>query len=86
MPVDKLDVYRAIREIAKEIRPLADEMSDDQFAQKSFTDDLGFDSLDLINLLFRVEERFELKIEEDAVDSEQLTMVGNLCEYVAAHA
>jgi acyl carrier protein len=46
----------------------------------SFSDNLGADSLDVVELIMTVEKEFKLKINEDAI--EKLTTVGALIDYV----
>lgn len=45
-----------------------------------FSDDLGADSLDLVELIMALEEAFNLEISE--VDAEQITTVGDAVEYI----
>jgi acyl carrier protein len=45
-----------------------------------FIDDLGADSLDMVELVMAMEEEFKLKIEEE--DSQKLVTVGNVIQYV----
>ena len=45
--------------------------------------DERMDSLDLINLLFRLEETYGIKVPESDIDDQNLTVVGNLAEYIA---
>ena len=47
-------------------------------------EDLGFDSLDFINILFRVEEVYEITIPEPDIDEKGLFEVGKLADYVCA--
>lgn len=43
-----------------------------------FVEDLGMDSLDALELMMKVEEKFNIKID----DSEKITTVGELVTYV----
>ncbi len=43
-------------------------------------DELGVDSLDMLELLFKIEDRFQLKIRDDMPRS--LVTVGDLADYV----
>jgi len=63
-------------------RPVPD--GEDAFHEADLLKDLGCDSLDLINLLFQVEEEFSVGVPEPDIDAEELTKVGNLVAYVAA--
>lgn len=46
----------------------------------SFTDDLGADSLDTVELIMALEEKFDLEIPNE--EAEKLTTVGKAIEYV----
>ena len=50
----------------------------------SFIEQLGADSLDLIDLVMRVEEEFELRIPDE--DYVHFASVKQAVEYIAAHA
>ena len=53
---------------------------DDIEAESSFTDDLGADSLDLVELVMAMEEEFGVEIPED--DSEKLQTFGDVVAYL----
>jgi acyl carrier protein len=48
-----------------------------------FIDDLGADSLDLVELVMRFEEEFGIEIPDE--DSEKIQSVGDAYNYVEAH-
>ncbi len=50
----------------------------------SFQDDLNADSLDLVELIMEMEDRFKVKIPDE--DAEGITTVGSAVDYVLAHA
>jgi len=50
----------------------------------SFTDDLGADSLDQVELVMALEEAFNLEISDD--DVEKILTVQNATDYVEKHA
>ncbi len=50
----------------------------------SFVDDLGADSLDVVELVMALEEEFGLEISDE--DAEKLTTVGQASKYIAEHA
>lgn len=50
----------------------------------SFQDDLNADSLDLVELIMEMEDRFKIKIPDE--DAEKITTVGEAVDYVVAHA
>jgi acyl carrier protein len=49
-----------------------------------FVDDLGADSLDVVELVMALEEEFTLEISDE--DAEKLTTVKQVIEYIGAHA
>ena len=49
----------------------------------SFEEDLGADSLDLVEVVMDLEDQFGLKIPDD--DARELTTVGKEIDYVIAH-
>jgi acyl carrier protein len=52
-------------------------------ADKSFTGDLGADSLDTVELIMAFEQEFGLTIPDD--EAEKISTVGNAIEYIEAH-
>ncbi|MCK4987395.1 MAG: acyl carrier protein [Desulfobacterales bacterium] len=48
--------------------------------EASFVDDLGADSLDLVELIMSMEEEFDTDISDE--DAEQLTTVKNAIDYI----
>jgi acyl carrier protein len=50
----------------------------------SFQEDLNADSLDLVELIMEMEDRFKLKIPDE--DAEKISTVGEAVDYVIAHA
>jgi acyl carrier protein len=50
---------------------------------KSFIDDLGADSLDTVELVMALEDKFELEISEQ--DAEQITTVQAAIDYISKH-
>jgi acyl carrier protein len=58
-------------------------MDEDQITDSaSFEDDLGVDSLDVLEIRMEVEKKFEINIPDE--DAEKLTTVGSLIRYVKA--
>ena len=53
-------------------------------ADASFVDDLGADSLDVVELVMALEEEFGLEISDE--EAEKLTTVKHAIEYIGAHA
>jgi acyl carrier protein len=50
----------------------------------SFVDDLGADSLDIVELVMAFEEAFEIEIPDE--DAEKIKTVKDAADYIAAHA
>jgi acyl carrier protein len=50
----------------------------------SFTEDLNADSLDLVELIMSLEEKFGLQISDE--DAEKLTTVGEAVDFISEHA
>ena len=51
--------------------------------EASFVDDLGADSLDLVELIMSMEEEFDIDISDD--DAEKLVTVKDAIEYINSH-
>jgi len=52
--------------------------------ESSFVDDLGADSLDIVELIMALEEDFDIEIPDE--DAEKITSVGNIVEYIRTHS
>ena len=52
-------------------------------AEKSFTGDLGADSLDTVELIMELEKEFGIAIPDD--DAEKIATVGDAVAYIEAH-
>ena len=52
--------------------------------EASFIDDLGADSLDLVELIMSMEEEFEIEISDD--DAETIRTVQNAIDYIQANS
>lgn len=53
---------------------------DDITMESSFIDDLGADSLDIVELIMAFEEEFDLEIPDS--EAEKITTVGDAVEYI----
>ena len=51
--------------------------------EASFIDDLGADSLDIVELIMALEEEFDLEIPDS--DAEKVVTVGDVVEYIKDH-
>ncbi len=45
-------------------------------------EDIGFDSLEMINFILSIEETFDIDIDFDDFDYDYLNSVKSLCEYI----
>lgn len=50
--------------------------------EASFKDDLGADSLDIVELVMELEDEFEMEISDE--DAEKISKVGEVVEYIKA--
>lgn len=77
-----------VKEVTERVRQLISEQLGVDEAEvtpgASFTDDLGADSLDQVELVMALEEAFNLEISDE--DAEKIRTVQNAIDYVAKHA
>ena len=72
-----MDYFARVKEI------LAEQLGIDEGEIKlesSFIDDLGADSLDVVELIMALEEEFDLEIPDE--DAEKITTVGDAVRYI----
>jgi acyl carrier protein len=75
------EILTALGEIVEEIAGVeASEVT----AQKSFVDDLDIDSLSMVEIAVQAEDRFGVKIPDDALAD--LKAVGDAVDYIASHS
>ncbi|HEX8730573.1 MAG TPA: acyl carrier protein [Ktedonobacterales bacterium] len=74
-------------EILAQLRPIvADQLGVEESEVKedaSFTDDLNADSLDLVEMIMSLEEKFHVDISDE--DAEQIKTVGQAVEFIYDH-
>lgn len=56
---------------------------DEVSMEASFIEDLGADSLDIVELIMALEEEFEIEVPDE--DAEKLLTVGAAVEYIKEH-
>ena len=61
-----------------------DVAEDEVTPQASFVDDLGADSLDVVELVMGLEEEFDIEIPDE--DAEKITTVQQAVDYIKAHS
>nr|WP_304519344.1 acyl carrier protein [Clostridium estertheticum] len=52
--------------------------------ESSFMNDLGADSLDIVELIMELEEKYDIEIPDE--DVEKIVTVGDIVEYIKAHS
>lgn len=73
-------VFDKVKEIiAEQLGVEADDIS----MESSFLDDLGADSLDIVELIMALEGEFDIEIPDE--DAEKVKTVGDVVEYIKAH-
>lgn len=74
-----MDIFEKVRDlVVDQLGVETDEVS----AEASFVDDLGADSLDIVELVMAFEEAFDLEIPDE--DAEKITTVGSAVNYIKA--
>ena len=71
------EVFDKVKEIIKEQLGVAETAV---VAEASFIDDLGADSLDIVELVMALEEEFDMEIPDS--DAEKVVTVGDVVEYI----
>jgi len=74
------DIDSQVKEIIVE---QLDVKLEDVDSSKTFTEDLGADSLAIVELVLALEEKFDVKIPDDEVD--KLKTVGDAIAYIKNH-
>ena len=71
-------IFERVKEVIGE--QLGIEDLDTITMETTFIDDLGADSLDIVELIMALEEEFDLEIPEE--EAEKITSVGDVVEYI----
>ena len=58
--------------------------ADEVVAESAFVEDLGADSLDVVELVMAIEEAFGIEVPDD--DAENIRTIADICDYVEARA
>ncbi|WP_279233170.1 acyl carrier protein [Desulfallas thermosapovorans] len=74
------DIFEKVKEIIVEQLGVEPE---DVKPEASFVDDLGADSLDIVELVMALEETFDLQIPDE--DAEKIRKVGEAVQYIKDH-
>ncbi len=73
-------VFEKVKKIVVEQLGVEEE---DIAMESSFIDDLGADSLDIVELIMALEEEFDLEIPDS--EAEKITTVGDVVEYIKSN-
>ena len=76
-----MDIFSKVKDIVVEQLGVDEE---EVTEQASFVDDLGADSLDIVELVMALEEEFDLEIPDE--DAEKITTVGDAVNYIKENA
>lgn len=74
-----MSVFEELKKIIVEIKDIPEEQIT---LESSFAEDLEADSLDIVEMLMLLEEKFEIQIPEDA--AEKMKTVQDVVDYVEA--
>lgn len=75
------DILDRVKEVISEQLGIEDVSS--ITTETTFIDDLGADSLDIVELIMALEEEFDMEIPED--EAEKIKSVGDVVDYIKAH-
>lgn len=74
-------VLEKVKEVIGEQLGIDD--TDSITTETTFIDDLGADSLDIVELIMALEEEFDMEIPEE--EAEKITSVGDVVGYIESH-
>lgn len=74
-----MSVFEVVRQVIVEIKDIPEEIIT---MEAKFEEDLEADSLDVVEMLMLLEEKYEITIPEEA--AEEMKTVGNAVEYIEA--
>ena len=77
MEVTTIDIFEKVKTlVAEQLDAEADTITE----STSITDDLGADSLDVVDLVMAIEDEFSIEIPEDQV--ENIKTIGDIVKYI----
>ena len=74
---DVTEIDGAIQQMVRDINPGAPDLDDDSNLSEVL------DSLDFVDLIFNIQERFSVQLPDEAIEEHGLTRLGALSRYVA---
>lgn len=77
------EILEQVLSAVTELKPDWNPPAADDALKLNMLEDLKLDSLDVINLLFTLEEEFDVKIPEPDIDAHNLYVIGNLVRYIS---
>ena len=80
---DKEAVVLKVRKLIADALGVSED-EDEVVPGASFIEDLGADSLDIVELVMELEKEFEIAIEDD--DAERISTVQDAVDYILEHA
>lgn len=78
--MDRDQIFQGIKDIVVEQLAVKE---DEVTPEATFVDDLGADSLDIVELVMALEEKFSLEISDE--DAEKITTIGDAVNYIEEH-
>ena len=80
MALSEQEVFEKVKNVIVEQLGVSEE---ETTREASFTDDLGADSLDTVELVMALEEEFSTEIADE--EAEKLTTVGKTVDFIVSH-
>ncbi len=82
MKKNKVDIVNKLSELFSTSGSSNQSIDIDTFSSSDLVTDLGYDSLDLINFFFQIEEEFGVIITEEEIESCGLSKIENLAKII----
>ena len=82
MKKNKVDIVNKLSELFSTNSSSNQSIDIDTFSSSDLVTDLGYDSLDLINFFFQIEEEFGVIITEEEIESCGLSKIENLAKII----
>ena len=79
----KGDIYMILEQVKKIIEEQLGVDESEIYEDSAFIEDLGADSLDIVELIMAFESEFDMEIEDDEV--ENISTVGDVINYIRDH-